>query len=157
VVNLPIAIRDATLADLETIVEFNHRLALESENKTLPREILTAGVAAGLADAAKARYFIAVVNDVLAGQLMLTREWSDWRNGDIWWIQSVYVLPEARRGGVFRALFTHVEQLAKCSPGVVGLRLYVEEHNDVAQRVYASLGMKPAGYHVLETIWPAGE
>jgi len=85
-----------------------------------------------------------------AGTLMLTREWSDWRNGDWWWIQSVYVPDACRRQGVFAALYRHVAQLARDAPGVVGLRLYVERENDDAQRTYAALGMTDAGYHIFE-------
>ena len=148
-----LTIRPASLDDLDTVVDFNRRLAFESENKELPLETLRAGVAAALADEGKARYFLATAGNHVAGQLMLTREWSDWRNGDLWWIQSVYVPPEFRRQGVFKALYHHVQSLAQSLPHVVGLRLYVEEHNERAQQVYARLGMKPAGYHVLESIW----
>jgi GNAT superfamily N-acetyltransferase len=87
---------------------------------------------------------------VAVGTLMLTREWSDWRNGDWWWIQSVYVAPESRRQGVFAALYRHVEQLAREAPGVIGLRLYVQRANAVAQRTYAALGMRDAGYAIFE-------
>ncbi len=148
-----VMVREARPADCDTIVDFNLRLAAETENKELPREVLQAGVQAALADANKARYFMAMIGDEVAGQLMLTREWSDWRNGDIWWIQSVYVVEKFRQAGVFRALYQHVEQLAKATTGVVGLRLYVEDHNLRAQQVYERLGMKRAGYQVLETIW----
>lgn len=148
-----ITIRPAQAADLETVVEFNRRLALETESKELPLPTLRAGVAAALADPHKARYFMAEVDGEIAGQLMLTREWSDWRNGDIWWIQSVYVAHDFRRCGVFTALYRHVEQLARTQPDVAGLRLYVEAHNYAAQQVYMALGMKPAGYHVLESLW----
>ena len=86
-----------------------------------------------------------------AGTLMLTREWSDWRNGDWWWIQSVYVAPEHRRHGVYAALHRHVEQLARATPGVIGLRLYVEKDNAHAQRTYSALGMHDAGYRIYET------
>ena len=84
------------------------------------------------------------------GTLMLTSEWSDWRNGDWWWIQSVYVAPEHRRRGVYAALYRHVEALARATPGVVGLRLYVEKDNASAQRTYAALGMVDAGYAMYE-------
>src|SRR3546814_15026166 len=81
---------------------------------------------------------------------MLTREWSDWRNGDWWWIQSVYVVPASRRRGMFAALYRHAEALARATPGVIGLRLYVERGNEVARRTYAALGMVDAGYDILE-------
>ncbi len=148
-----LTIRAAEPSDLETVVEFNRRLALETEHKELPLATVRAGVAAALADPAKARYFLAMMDGAVVGQLMLTREWSDWRNGDIWWIQSVFVASDARRRGVFTALYRHVERLAQSQAGVIGLRLYVEDHNVTAQHVYAALGMKPAGYRVLETLW----
>jgi GNAT superfamily N-acetyltransferase len=107
-------------------------------------------VAAGLADPGKALYFLAEQDGQVLGQLMLTREWSDWRNGWFWWVQSVYVRPECRRRGVFRRLFGHVEQLARRDSEVIGLRLYVDNSNRAAQETYARLGMRPAGYFVLE-------
>ena len=135
-------------------------MAQETEGKTLQPDTVRAGIEAGLADPAKARYFIAM-HDALAGAdtigvpagtLMLTREWSDWRNGDWWWIQSVYVVPEFRRHGVFAALYRHVEALARATPDVVGLRLYVERDNAGAQAVYERLGMRDAGYRILEAL-----
>jgi GNAT superfamily N-acetyltransferase len=87
------------------------------------------------------------------GQAAVTREWSDWRNGWLWWFQSVYVLPESRGLGVFRALHGHVRALARASRDVVGLRLYVEAENTRAQRTYHALGMRPGGYHVYEELW----
>lgn len=146
-------IRPATLEDLPTIVEFNRLLAFETESIELSVELLTHGVRAALLDAQKARYFVAEVDSQIIGQLMHTREWSDWRNGDIWWLQSVYVVASARRQGVFRALVEHVTQLAQSTPGVVGLRLYVEEHNDRAAATYDRLGLAEAGYVVRERIW----
>lgn len=146
-------IRPATLDDLSTIVEFNRLLALETESIELSVELLTDGVRAALLDSSKARYFVAEVDGQIIGQLMHTREWSDWRNGDIWWLQSVYVVASARRQGVFRALVEHVTWLAQSTPGVVGLRLYVEEHNDRAAATYDRLGLAEAGYVVRERIW----
>lgn len=148
-------IRPATLDDLSTIVEFNRRLAWETESIQLSVEVLQTGVRAALLDSHKARYFVADIEGRVVGQLMYTREWSDWRNGDIWWLQSVYVEESARRQGVFRALVDHVTQLAKSTPDVVGLRLYVEEHNSRAAETYDRLGLKTAGYVVREQIWRA--
>jgi GNAT superfamily N-acetyltransferase len=147
---MPPTIRRAVAADTPLIVEFNRRLALESEGKTLDLAVLTAGVAAGLADPEKARYFVAEEEGRVVGQLMLTLEWSDWRNGWVWWIQSVYVHPDARRRGVFRALYQHVHQAASADPQVVGIRLYMERDNHVAQQTYLSLGMELSSYVVLE-------
>jgi GNAT superfamily N-acetyltransferase len=143
-------VRRATPADAPIVVEFNYRLAQETEAKTLDRAVLTAGVAAGLADARKALYFVAEEHGDIVGQLMLTTEWSDWRNGWIWWIQSVYVRADWRGKGVFRSLYEHVHRAAVTDGTVVGLRLYVEHANDVAQQTYQKLGMSRTGYLVLE-------
>jgi GNAT superfamily N-acetyltransferase len=147
---MSVAVRRAGPGDAAVIAEFNRRLAEETEGKALDPAVLRAGVEAGLADEAKALYFVAEDGGAVVGQLMLTREWSDWRNGWMWWIQSVYVRPEARRRGVFRALFRHVHQAALRDPEVIGLRLYVERDNHIAQRTYEQLGMQPTGYFVLE-------
>ena len=152
-------IREAVPADAALAAQWNAAMALETEHKALDRDRVEAGVAAGIADPAAARYFIAMDDAAVAGRetlgipvgmLMLTREWSDWRNGEWWWIQSVYVPPEHRRRGVYAALHRHVEALARATPGVVGLRLYVERGNARAQGTYASLGMVDAGYAVFE-------
>lgn len=145
-----ITIRPATPADGETLARWAEAMALETEGKQLDSATVRAGIAAGLADAAKARYFVAEADGTVAGTLMLTTEWSDWRNGWWWWIQSVYVAPEARRLGVFRALYAHVETEARRTPGVCGLRLYVENDNTRAQATYAALGMVDARYRVFE-------
>jgi GNAT superfamily N-acetyltransferase len=152
-------IREAEPADAAVLARWSRAMALETEHKVLDLETVQAGVAAGIADPLKARYFIAMQDAAVAGRetigsaigtLMLTREWSDWRNGDWWWIQSVYVDPAHRRQGVFAALYRHVEQLARATPGVIGLRLYVERDNIRAQSTYASLGMVDAGYRIFE-------
>jgi ribosomal protein S18 acetylase RimI-like enzyme len=143
-------VRRAVPADAALIAEFNRLLALESENVVLDPVKLAAGVAAVLADPAKGLYFVAEQDGQIVGQLGITSEYSDWRNGWQWWIQSVYVRPEYRRRGVFRALYAHVERLATEDPEVVGLRLYVEHENHSARQTYHSLGMKQTGYVVLE-------
>ena len=148
-----IAIRPAALADAETIVDFNQRLAWESESKQLDLETLRRGVAAILANENLGRYFMACLGEQIVGQLMLTYEWSDWRNGQIWWIQSVYVPPERRRLGVFRRLHAHVRRLALEEGQAVGLRLYVEQHNELARQVYRQLGLTEAGYLVMEEMF----
>jgi GNAT superfamily N-acetyltransferase len=147
-------VRDARPEDRATIVEFNALLALETEQKILDLAVLTRGVAAALADPARLRYWMAELGGRAVGQAAITREWSDWRNGWIWWFQSVYVRPESRGLGVFRALHGHIRTLAHASPDVTGLRLYVEAENSHAQSTYQALGMKPGGYHVYEEIWP---
>jgi GNAT superfamily N-acetyltransferase len=148
---MPLNIRRATAADVPTLVEFNRRLALETEHKTLDVAVLTDGVAAVLADrGTKGTYFVAEDDGRVVGQLMFTLEWSDWRNGWVWWIQSVYVHPDARRKGVFRALYEHINQAAVADPQVVAIRLYMERDNHVAQQTYLSLGMTLSPYVVLE-------
>ena len=147
---MPLEVRPATPADVPVIVEFNRLLAEESEGKALDVPLLAAGVAAGLADPRKALYFVAEGAGRVLGQVMVTFEWSDWRNGWFWWIQSVYVRPEARRRGVFRALFEHVLGAARQDPDVIGLRLYVEGENRLAQETYTRLGLSRTSYHVME-------
>lgn len=147
---MPPTIRRAELADAPVVIEFNALLALESEGKQLDRSILGPGVQAALADPGKVRYFLAEEAGRVVGQISVTFEWSDWRNGWMWWIQSVYVRPEARRQGVFRALYEHVCQQARQDPEVIGLRLYVEHENAGAQQTYLQMGMLRTGYLVLE-------
>lgn len=146
-------IRSAVMSDWMTIADFNRRLAAETEGKTLQSDVIEAGVRALLADARHGRYFVALSADTIIGQIMHTREWSDWRNGEIWWLQSVYVLPEYRSRGVFRALYKHLVNLAGNSPDVIGLRLYVETHNGRAQSAYQQLGFRDASYTVMERIF----
>lgn len=147
---MPLVVRTARPTDLEFIVEANERLAWETEQRELDRELLGEGVAAVLADARRGRYYVVDDGDGPVGQLLLTYEWSDWRNGWFWWIQSVYVVPDARNDGVFSLLFRHVRDLAHADSEVCGLRLYVEYENATAQAIYAHLGMQEAGYRVLE-------
>jgi GNAT superfamily N-acetyltransferase len=147
---MPLAVRRATPADAVVIVEFNRLLAEESEGKTLDLNLLAAGVATGLADARKALYFVAEEDGRVVGLTMITFEWSDWRNGWFWWVQSVYVRPESRRRGVFRALFEHIWQAAEDDPEVIGLRLYVEEENYRAHQTYQNMGLDWTTYQVME-------
>jgi GNAT superfamily N-acetyltransferase len=143
-------IRPARWSDIDVICEFNRRLATETENKDLDPVILKAGVAAMFGDARKGSYFVAELEGQVVGQLGVTCEWSDWRNGNFWWIQSVYVAASARRHGVFRRLFEHLLQEARAQTNVIGVRLYVEHDNHVAQATYEKLGMAMTGYHVME-------
>jgi GNAT superfamily N-acetyltransferase len=153
-------IRDAHARDADLLAQWALAMAWETEHKRLDPATVRAGVERGLADAAKARYFVAMREVAVAGRetiaepvgtLMLTREWSDWRCGDWWWIQSVYVPEAHRRQGVFAALYRHVERLARGAEGVIGLRLYVERDNETAQRTYTALGMRDAGYRIYES------
>ena len=137
------------------IADFNARLAWETEHRQLDLGRLTQSVAALLADPAKGTYFVAESpadgTNAVTGQLLITYEWSDWRNGTFWWIQSVYVRKESRGRGIFRALFEHVKKLAQQREDVCGLRLYMEAGNIVARKAYARLGMKPTEYELFET------
>ena len=149
---MQITVREASPADAGIIAGYNRDMAVETEGKTLDPGLIGPGVTALLEDASKGRYWVAVDNERAVGQLMVTYEWSDWRNGNIWWIQSVYVHPEWRRHGVFRALYQHVQSLAASTPGVIGLRLYVETGNTRAQQTYAALGMVNPNYLVMEAM-----
>ena len=144
-------VRPATIHDAQTIIDFNLAMAMETEKLRLDPQVLSAGVRAALADPLKATYFVGECDGQLAGVLMITHEWSDWRNGDIWWIQSVYVHPDFRRHGVFKAMHHHVEQAAKGN-GAIGLRLYVVHENQTAQKTYERLGMHLSEYVVMENL-----
>ncbi|HMM56459.1 MAG TPA: GNAT family N-acetyltransferase [Rudaea sp.] len=136
-----VRIRAARASDLDTLVAYNAAMALETESKTLDPAVLRAGVARVLAEPARGFYLVAEVEGAVAGCLMITFEWSDWRNGDWWWLQSVYVVPAHRRHGVFRALYQEVEHRATERADVVGVRLYVERDNARAQQTYEAFGM----------------
>ena len=148
-----VTIRSARPDDLTLIVDFNLRLAEESEGKKLDEAVLSKGVQRALASPEMCRYFMAEVSGEVAGQTMITFELTDWRDGVLWWLQSVYVRPEFRKIGAFKALFRHIATLAKETPDVRGLRLYVEQGNSRAQRVYEQMGMQPGGYLVYEQDW----
>src|SRR5687767_7519785 len=147
---MSIVVRTAMPEDVDVVCDFNARLALESEGKGLNLGLLRPGVSAVLADRHKGYYFVAEEAGQILGQLGVTFEWSDWRNGWFWWIQSVYVRPEARRRGVFRRLFAHVEQAAKNDPQVIGIRLYVETDNHAAHGTYKAMGLDWTTYQVME-------
>ena len=146
-----IRLRRARPADDGFIAASNAAMALESEGRALDAATLRAGAAAVLADAALGFYLVAEVDGRPAGQLLVTFEWSDWRNGLFWWIQSVYVRPEYRRRGVYRALHRYVESAARAAGNVCGLRLYVEVDNAAAQAVYREMGMSPTRYYMYES------
>ncbi len=143
-------VREALPDDAKTIADFNSRMALETEGRPLDPELIDPGVGSVLTDSNKGRYWLAEVDGEVVGQFMVTYEWSDWRNGQLWWIQSVYVHEDYRRQGVFSTLYRHVESLARQEVGVCGLRLYVEKGNKRAQETYCSLGMVSPGYRVME-------
>jgi ribosomal protein S18 acetylase RimI-like enzyme len=143
-----VQVRRATAKDAATIAVFNLRMAQETEQLQLDPTRVERGVRAVFDDPARGTYFVADLGGVVVGCLLVTREWSDWRDGDMWWIQSVYVHDDARRRGVFKAMHAHV-RAAAVDAGVVALRLYVERHNDRAKATYASLGMQLTEYDVM--------
>jgi ribosomal protein S18 acetylase RimI-like enzyme len=148
---MTLRIRDATPDDQEFIAAGNEAMALETEHKHLDRATVRLGVGEALRNRAHGRYFVAEDGSgTRVGQLMITYEWSDWRNGQFWWLQSVHVIPPARGRGVFKAMYEHVEALARATPGVIGLRLYVEGDNARAQRSYARCGMDLRDYRFME-------
>jgi len=144
--------REACLADAEVLARFNVCLAKESENLELQPATVRIGVEALLRDPAKGTYFVAEAGGEVVGQILITHEWSDWRNGDYWWLQSVYVRPDFRRRGVFQALFEHVLERARRQGGVAGIRLYAEKNNGPALKSYARMGMTETHYRVLERL-----
>lgn len=148
--SLPVVVREARLEDHALLCEFNQIMAEESEGRRLDEATLARGVSAVLADRAKGFYLVAERGGRVVGQLMVTFEWSDWRNGLFWWIQSVYTDPSARRTGVYRALHERVVELATASGEACGVRLYVEVENQGARATYERLGMKPCRYGMYE-------
>jgi GNAT superfamily N-acetyltransferase len=145
----PIVIRPATPADAAIIAEYNRRLALETEHKTLDPATLAAGVAAVFADPARGFYTVADQAGQVVGQTLITFEWSDWRNGWYWWLQSVYVAETHRGAGLFRRLFDHLKTQATADPAVIGLRLYVEHDNARARAIYAQCGLDAEPYSLM--------
>lgn len=145
-------IRAASPDDRDLIAAFNNGIAEETENHSLDMELIVPGVERLLNDASLGRYWVAESDGEIIGQIMLTYEWSDWRNGLLWWIQSVYVHPDHRRKGVYTSLYRHVEQLAIADNDVAGIRLYVERDNSKAQQTYTTLGMSDSGYQVMEVM-----
>jgi len=145
-------IRPAVPADVPTIADFNRAMAEETERLQLDSERLLGGVQAVLDDPAKGSYLIAESEQgSVIGQLLVTFEWSDWRNGVFWWVQSVYVHPDHRNQGVYRALYQETLTRAKAAGNVCGIRLYVERDNDRAKQTYRSQGMQPTDYEMWET------
>ena len=143
-------IRRAGPHDSDIVAGFNLALAAESEGLELDPARVRRGVDAVLRDSAKGFYTLAEVDGRVVGQMMVTFEWSDWRNATFWWLQSVYVQPEFRQRGVYRRLYEHVLEEAKARNDICGLRLYVSKENQIAQRVYERLGLKPAQYAMYE-------
>lgn len=148
---MTLAIRRAGLADADTIARWNTAMAWETEQKRLDPDTVARGVRAVFDEPHRGFYLVAEHDGVPVGCLMVTYEWSDWRCGDFWWMQSVYVVAESRGTGVFGGLYRQVEAMAE-SAGAVGLRLYVEHDNERAQRTYGRLGMQRCHYHMYEAM-----
>jgi GNAT superfamily N-acetyltransferase len=144
-----ISIRKATPTDAPAIIDFQQEMARETEQMTLPDEIVTKGVIAVFENSTRGQYWVAEDNGQVVASLLITYEWSDWRNTNVWWFQSVYVLHEWRRKGVFRSMYNHIKEEAD-KTGVAGLRLYVETNNKRAQKTYEALGMQCEHYKMYE-------
>ena len=143
-------IRIAVAKDVEELVSFNQAMALETEGKSLETSLLRSGVQGVFDDERRGFYLVAEDGGRIVGGLLVTYEWSDWRNGWFWWVQSVYVIPEFRGKGVYSQLYGYVREEAARKGDVCGFRLYVEQENVVAQKVYENLGMKKTYYLMYE-------
>ena len=144
-----ISIRKARHEDAKVIIDFQQKMAWETEQMTLVQEIITKGVNAVFNNPARGQYWVAEKNDVVVASLLITYEWSDWRNSNVWWFQSVYVLSDYRRTGIFRSMYRHIKNEAD-KQGIAGLRLYVETNNLRAQKTYEALGMHSEHYTMYE-------
>ncbi len=142
--------REGTPSDVSVIVDFQVAMALETEELELDRDACTRGVQGVFDDPSRGRYFLAESKGTVIASLMITYEWSDWRNGNVWWIQSVYVVPSFRGQRVYAGLYSHVQQLVQKDDGIRGIRLYVDRRNVPAQQVYTRLGMNGEHYQVFE-------
>lgn len=147
-----VTIRLAEREDAGAIMEFQLGLALETENTHLDKLVLSKGISAVFDDPSKGTYYVAEYNGKVAGCFLITYEWSEWRNATIWWLQSVYVSAPYRGSGVFRHMYKHIMEMIANDSTVAGLRLYVDNTNERAQKVYKSLGMNGDHYHVFEKI-----
>ncbi len=142
-------IRKATSEDAAVIIDFQQKMAWETEQLILPPEIISAGVMAVFTDPGRGQYWVAETSGKVVASLLITYEWSDWRNSNIWWFQSVYVLNEFRRRGIFRSMYGYIKEEAE-KAGIPGLRLYVEINNSNAQMTYEDLGMMSHHYKLYE-------
>ncbi len=143
-------IRNARPEDTDVLTDFNIKMAYETEQKKLASEVIQAGIMKLFSETDLGFYTVAEVQGELVGALMITTEWSDWRNGLFWWIQSVYIQPQYRRQGIFRSLYQHIRDKARQEKGVCGLRLYVEKENTSAQQTYLNAGMQETDYRLYE-------
>jgi ribosomal protein S18 acetylase RimI-like enzyme len=149
-------IRLARPSDIPLIVDFQLSMAEESEGVALDRDTLTAGVTTVFAGNAHAGYWIAEQEGAAKGMAMTVPEWSDWRNGTVVWIHSVYVSPDSRRQGAFRAIYEHLFKTVESTDELKGLRLYVDKTNERAQQVYEAMGMTREHYHLYEWLKHSG-
>lgn len=145
-------IRRATIDDADALAEFNIKTAMETEAMEILPEVARSGVKTMIENPQMGFYLVAEVDSAIQASLMITVEWSDWRNGLFWWIQSVYVEPQYRRQGLYRKLYQQVKSLAATEDNVCGFRLYVEQDNQVAQQAYRALNMKDTGYRLYEEL-----
>jgi ribosomal protein S18 acetylase RimI-like enzyme len=148
-----ITVRVAERKDAQKITEFQLSMAAETEDLNLPPDVLKKGVSRVFDDPSKGRYYVAESGGEVIASLMITYEWSDWRNKDVWWFQSVYVIPEFRRKGVFRIMYNHIREQSE-KENVAGLRLYVESNNEPALRTYEAMGMTSEHYTMYEWLKP---
>jgi GNAT superfamily N-acetyltransferase len=144
-----IIIRKATPEDAAAIIDFQQKMAWETEQMHLIPEIISKGVNAVFTNPSRGQYWVAEEKNVVIASLLITYEWSDWRNTNVWWFQSVYVLPEFRRTGIFRSMYSQIKNEAD-KENVAGLRLYVETNNKGAQNTYEALGMESLHYKMYE-------
>ena len=150
-------IRRATAQDADELAKFNISMARESEGVDLKPEVIGAGVRAMIDNPQMGFYLVVELDNGIQASLMVTTEWSDWRNGCFWWIQSVYVRPAYRRQGLYRELYARVKEFAEQEPAVCGYRLYVEQENHTAQSTYQALGMHETAYRIYEELIPGLE
>ncbi len=143
-------IEKATKEDLPVLVGFQQQMALETEDLHLDGETVTEGILELFNDTSKGQYFVVREENQPVGCLMITYEWSDWRNGTVIWIQSVYVHPDHRKKGIFRALYNHIKTMVNSNDDLHGIRLYVEKENLYAQQVYEAIGMDGDHYQLYE-------
>jgi GNAT superfamily N-acetyltransferase len=147
---MAIRYRDATRADAAAIVAFQCAMARETEEMELDGAVCGRGVAAVFDDPSRGRYFVAAYGGQIVASLLITFEWSDWRDGAVWWVQSVFVRPDMRKRGIYAGLYEHLRRLAAADQSVKGIRLYVDRRNIAAQEVYRRLGMDGEHYQVFE-------
>jgi GNAT superfamily N-acetyltransferase len=144
-----IIIRTANPSDAPSIIDFQVKMAWETEQFELNPEIVTCGVQAVFEDPSRGRYYVAEDSGEVVASLLITNEWSDWRNCNVWWFQSVFVTPSYRRQGIFRKMYQYIRTLAE-EQNIAGLRLYVETKNKRAQETYEALGMSSEHYSFYE-------